>query len=197
MKKIIPFLTLLTICVFLTSCSLVESIILKIPFFEEADISSLTGKAEKAWEEVGKDALKDAAQNATDAIFGEKEELLWPANGVAEGIPEVTFGTIEKIEEIGSVTIITVYGVSLEKYEKYVSSLNDDLGLPNSEKVYRFENRLVSTSYDSENTRMKITISIIKTSTSDFESTENTESDISSEVSAVGDEETSSIENSF
>ena len=106
----------------LSGCSPVKTILTKIPIFEEADIDSLTGKAEKAWDEVGKDALKDAAADAADSIFGKDQKLEWPNIDSTKDVPSVNEGTISKIDEKNSITEIVIKEISLSGYTKYVSA---------------------------------------------------------------------------
>ncbi len=177
MKKIITeFLLLAVICVSLTSCSAIKGIMQKIPFFEEADIDSLTDKAEKAWEEVGKDALKDAAGNVADTLFGEEKEIVWPENDSMKDIPKVSTGIISKVSEKNSITEIVIDEITISGYQEYISLLNEAFGNEISNGIYRLENRLISAIYDEENSTLVVTVSVIRQNieTSDDEiSTEN------------------------
>jgi len=146
----------------LSGCSPVKTILTKIPIFEEADMDSLTGKAEKAWEEVGKDALKDAAADAADSIFGKDQKLEWPIIDSTKDVPIVNEGTISKVDEKNSITEIVIKEISLSGYSKYVSALEEKFGSPISKGIFRYETRLISAIYDEEKSSLTITISTIK-----------------------------------
>jgi hypothetical protein len=187
MKKITVFLLAISTCFCLTSCSGIEGLIKKIPLFEEADVDALTDKAEKAWNEVGKDALKDAAADATDTIFGKEEKLSWPQTETMKNIPPVSSGTISKINDNGTISEITIKEISLSGYEEYTSLLTQDLGEPISSGIYRLENRLMSAIYDDETSTLVITVSIIK------QKAENTSDTSEDEVDNTLSEESENV----
>lgn len=184
-KKILSPLLLIFVCFNLVGCSAVESMIKKIPFFEEADIDSLTDKAEKAWNEVGKDALKDAAENAANTLLDKGKALSWPESDTMKDIPEVSTGVISKIDEKETIVEITVKEITLAGYDEYVNVLNDTFGASTSTGIYRLEDRLLSAIYDEENSTLIITVSVIKQTIEVSVDTSCDESEIESETESV------------
>lgn len=156
------FLLLLLTCSALCSCSGIKDAMKKIPLFEDTDIDSLTDKAEKAWDEVGKDALKDAAGNAADSIFGDTPALSWPQSEAMNDIPPIQTGSISKISEKTSLVEITIKEVSSAGFDEYFNLLCETCGQQIAEGIFRLDNRLISAIYDAENTTLVITVSVVK-----------------------------------
>ena len=161
-RKTVLFLLLLFVCGMLCSCSAIKGAMKKIPLFEDADVDSLAEKAEKAWDEVGKDALKDAAGSAAGSIFGDTPALSWPQSEAMKDIPPVQTGTISKISEKTSIIEITVKEVSLSGYDEYFKLLTETFGKQIADGIFRLDNRLISAIYDEENTTLVITVSVVK-----------------------------------
>ncbi len=156
------FIFLLFSCFSLSGCSAVKGILSSIPFFEEADLDSLTDKAEKAWEEVGKDALKDAAKDAANTVLGNVAETEWPKTDATNGIPKIPSGILSDVSRKNNITEITAKEISPSGYDEYIKILTESLGAPVSKGIYRVENRLISVVYDEETSSLTLTISVVK-----------------------------------
>lgn len=157
MKRTLSILGVILICIVFSGCSVIN----KLPFLEDVDLDSITDKAEKAWDEVGKDALNDAVDDAKDAIMG-GNELSWPKNSIMEGIPPITNGYIDKISEKETFCEIVVKDVSSSAYDEYVSILNESIGTPHSNGLYKHNNRLIFIQYNYSNSQLTISVSLIK-----------------------------------
>lgn len=177
MKKNLKIFLLIFIALCLTGCSGIKDAMKKVPFLEDADVDALTDKAEKAWDEVGKDALKDAAGNAADTIFGDEPNLSWPSNDTVKEVPPIQTGLISKISEKNSITEIIVKEVTALGYKEYISLLTETFGEPVLSGIYRYENKLISVIFDENTSVLTLNVSVIK---QNIESS-STEEDISEE----------------
>ena len=168
MKKIIIISLSFLVLFCLVGCSSINSLVKKIPILEDANIDSLTEKAEKAWDEVGKDALKDAAGNAADTILGNKKEILWPENDIMVNVPKVPTGIISNVSENNSMIEITIEEITSKGYDDYISLLTEEFGEPVSDGMYNLDDRFISVIYNDKMSSLVITASVIKQNVSEF-----------------------------
>ncbi len=165
MKRTLPLLWVFLVCITLSGCSIIEGAINKLPFLEDVDLSGITDKAEKAWDEVGKDALNDAVDDAKDAIIN-GNKLAWPENTIMKDIPQTQDGYIDEITEKDTFCEILVKDFSSSSYDEYISLLNESIGPPHSDGLYKHDNRLIYVQYDKNSSELTISVSLIKTSPS-------------------------------
>lgn len=118
MRRVILILLAIVTAVTATGCSAVRDIL------GDEKYDKLSGKLTAAWEQVGKDALGELADDAWRE-FGFGRSLDWPDDSIASSLPKLRSGKIEYSYSAGDGGYIKLKNISDSELDEYLACLGE------------------------------------------------------------------------
>ncbi|MEG1743331.1 MAG: hypothetical protein RR246_04110 [Clostridia bacterium] len=114
MRSLIIFAAAVLVCAVLCGCSIVKTIV------GEEKYTKIEKKLDKAWSEVGKDALRDLTDD-TWRQFGFGKTIDWPKDNLAQALPILRDGKISACYSDGTRGYIRAESINQSEFDTYLS----------------------------------------------------------------------------